>query len=242
MFGQSLDQAPGIAQVHHMRNPRLRGQLPPRNVAHVRRAAGHNGAMDVRLQDCREVTRETFGEFDAAVSLGAFEHFCSIEEWQEGRQDAIYGRLFENVAGVLPQGGRFFLQTMVFGKNMIAFEDFDPRGAKDSDGRIMADLQGQFPGSWLPDGPEQVERCAAPHMRLVRKSSGRLDYIETIGQWGRRYRRFSARKYLYYASLIPQFAFDRSFRDHIRVLVSDANRMAFRRELLDHYRFVFEKA
>ena len=33
--------------------------------------------LDVHLQDAREVTRETFGSFDAVASLGALKHFCS---------------------------------------------------------------------------------------------------------------------------------------------------------------------
>jgi hypothetical protein len=32
-------------------------------------------------------TRETFGRFDAVASLGAFEHFCSPEEYRAGRQE-----------------------------------------------------------------------------------------------------------------------------------------------------------
>ena len=71
--------------------------------------------LDARIEDAREVTRETFGEFDAVASLGAFEHFCSVEDYRAGRQSEIYAGLFENVAGLLPDGGRFYLQTMVFG-------------------------------------------------------------------------------------------------------------------------------
>ena len=178
---------------------------------------------------------------DAVVSLGAFEHFCSIEAWQAGRQYEIYERLFANVSEMLSKGGRFFLQTMVFGKKMIAYEDFDPHGPKDSDGRLMADMERQFPGSWLPSCAEQVERCGAPYLTLVGKTNGRLDYIETLRQWEARFRGFSLRKYAYFASQLPRFAFDRSFREHIGVLLSSYNRLCFRRELIDHYRFVFEK-
>ena len=223
----------------HLETIRAEGIGVTLSEAQVRACRRHG--LTVSLQDCRDITHETFGRFDAVVSVGGFEHFCSIEAWREGRQDEIYKRLFANVAGLLPTGGRFYLQTMVFGKNMIPYEDIDPHGLEESDGRILADLQGQFPGSWLPYGSEQVERCAAPHLTLIGKTSGRLDYIETIRQWGARYRRFSARKYVYYASLLPRFAFDRYFRAHISLLLSGANRLCFEREILDHYRFVFEK-
>src|SRR5579884_2306844 len=33
--------------------------------------------LDVHLHDAREVTRESFGAFDAVASLGAFEHLCA---------------------------------------------------------------------------------------------------------------------------------------------------------------------
>ena len=49
----------------------------------------------------------------------------------------------------------------------------------------LALLGRQFPGSWLPDGQEQIIRSAEPHFRLLSSMSGRLDYIETIGQWNR---------------------------------------------------------
>src|SRR5213595_2994046 len=71
--------------------------------------------LDVHLQDALEVDRETFGPFDAVASLGAFEHFCSPEDYGAGRQEEVYGVPFSHVASLLPAGGRFYLQTMVFG-------------------------------------------------------------------------------------------------------------------------------
>src|SRR4051794_20976474 len=73
-------------------------------------AACRRHGLDVKLHDARNVTRETFGPFDAVASLGAFEHFCSPDEYNDGRQEEVYRELFGRVAGVLPAGGRFFLQ------------------------------------------------------------------------------------------------------------------------------------
>ena len=39
------------------------------------------------------MTRETFGEFDAVVSLGAFEHFASRQDYDTGRQAEVYRTL-----------------------------------------------------------------------------------------------------------------------------------------------------
>ncbi|HEV2753020.1 MAG TPA: class I SAM-dependent methyltransferase, partial [Solirubrobacteraceae bacterium] len=85
-------------------------------------AACRRHGLDVRLHDAREVTRETFGSFDAVASLGAFEHFCSPEDHAAGRQEEIYRRLLANIAEMLPEGGRLYLQTMVFGPRMIPYE------------------------------------------------------------------------------------------------------------------------
>src|SRR6201989_2706813 len=50
-------------------------------------AACRRHGLDVYLHDARDVTRERFGPFDAVASLGAFEHFCSPQDFQEGRQE-----------------------------------------------------------------------------------------------------------------------------------------------------------
>ncbi|MGH7523516.1 MAG: class I SAM-dependent methyltransferase, partial [Gemmatimonadales bacterium] len=196
--------------------------------------------LDVRLMDARQITEETFWIFDGVISIGAFEHFCSVEEWQVGDQDAIYAAFFRKVASLLPMGGRFFLQTMVFGRNMVPFEAMRIDAPRLSDGHVLALLQKTFPGSWLPYGPEQVERNAAPHFRLIYRESGRLDYIETIRQWRARFATKSWRKTLLKARLLPRYVFSRDFRLAFASGIS-ANSIAFERELFDHYRFVFEK-
>src|SRR5205807_2349714 len=68
-------------------------------------AACRRHGLDVHLADAREVSRERFGEFDGVASLGAFEHFCSPEDYEAGRQEEIYRNLFARVAGMLPSDG-----------------------------------------------------------------------------------------------------------------------------------------
>ncbi len=196
--------------------------------------------LDVHLMDAREVDRDTFGPFDAVASLGAFEHFCSLEDYRAGRQDEVYRDVFERTASVLPRGGRFYLQTMVFGRNMIPIDEVSIDAPRDSDGWYVALMQQQFPGSFLPFGSEQVIAAAEPHFRLVEKSSGRLDYIETIKQWRRRFAQPSWRKTLLKARLVPRYLTSRDFRLAFASGVS-ANGVCFERELLDHFRLVFEK-
>ena len=196
--------------------------------------------LEVHLKDAREVNRDSFGPFDAVASLGAFEHFASPEDQRAGRQDEIYRDLFENVASVLPDGGRFYLQTMVFGRNMIPVEEIDIDAPRDSDAWYLALLAHQFPGSCLPFGQEQIVRNAEPHFRLVSSESGRLDYIETIRQWRRRFGERSLKKTLLKARLVPRWLTSQEFRLAFTSGVS-ANSVCFERELLDHFRLVFEK-
>jgi cyclopropane-fatty-acyl-phospholipid synthase len=203
-------------------------------------AACRRHGLDVHLYDARQVSRETFGGFDGVASLGAFEHFCSVEEYRAGRQEEIYRALFANVASVLPERGRFYLQTMVFGRNMIPVDEVDIRAPRDSDAWYLALMERQFPGSWLPVDQEQVVRCAQESFQLVSSVSGRLDYIETIREWGKRTGARSLRKTLLKLRLVPRWLTSADFRLAFTSGVS-ANKVCFERELLDHYRLVFEK-
>jgi cyclopropane-fatty-acyl-phospholipid synthase len=204
-------------------------------------AACRRHGLDVHLFDARLLTRDSFGPFDAVASLGAFEHFCSPEEHAAGQQEEIYRELFVRVASVLPDKGRFYLQTMVFGPNMIPVDEIDIRAPRGSDAWYLALLGRQFPGSWLPLGQEQIVRSAEPHFRLMSSSSGRLDYIETIRQWRARFAAPSLRKSLLKLRLVPRWLTSADFRLAFTSGVS-ANSVCFERELLDHYRLVFEKA
>ena len=203
-------------------------------------AACRRHGLDVHLHDAREVTRETFGPFDAVASLGAFEHFCSPEEHRAGRQEEIYRELFVHVASLLPDRGRFYLQTMVFGRNMIPLDGIDIHAPRDSDAWYLALMGRQFPGSFLPYGQEQIVRSAEPHFRLVSSVSGRLDYIETIRQWRKRFGAPSVAKTLLKLRLLPRWLTSFDFRLAFTSGVS-ANSVCFERELLDHFRLVLEK-
>jgi cyclopropane-fatty-acyl-phospholipid synthase len=195
----------------------------------------------VMVKDCRYVKKEDFGIFDAITCIGGLEHFCSVEEWQAGKQEQIYRDFFKTLFDLLPTGGRFYMQTMTFGKNMIEFEDLDVNAKKRSAAHIMALMVKQFPGSWLPYGPEMVIKCAKPGFKLISQSSGRLDYIETIAQWRKKFRKFHLKKYWLYLSLIPRYFTDKEFRHLVSIFKISPNKVCFEKEVMDHYRLVFEK-
>jgi len=204
-------------------------------------AACRRHGLDVHLHDMREISRAAFGPFDAAASLGAFEHLCSPREHRAGRQEEIYRGFFGGIADVLPPGGRLYLQTMVFGRNMPSEDRIDIHAERDSDEWYLALMGRQFPGSWLPFGQEQVIRTAEPHFRLLSSTSGRLDYIETIRQWRERFAAPSLHKSLLKLALLPRWLTSADFRVAFTSGVS-ANSVCFERELLEHHRLVLEKA
>ena len=201
------------------------------------KACQKNG-LDVYIKNCLEISPSDFGTFDAVASLGAFEHFCSVKDYREGRQEDVYKNFFQRVYDLLPAGGRLFLQTMVFSKNMIPFEEIDENAPRGSTPKVLDLMRKQFPGSWLPYGLEMVQDCARPQFKLISKSSGRLDYIQTIGEWEKRYRKFNLEKYLFFLSLIPKYIADKNIR---ALLTTSPNKICFEREIFDHYRIVFEK-
>jgi cyclopropane-fatty-acyl-phospholipid synthase len=204
------------------------------------KACQKNG-FNVIVMDCRYVKPEDFGTFDAITCIGGLEHFCSVEEWKEGKQEQVYKDFFQTIYKLLAPGGRFYMQTMVFSKNMLKFEEIDINAHKGSAPHVLALMVKQFPGSWLPYGPEMVERNAAPNFKLISKSSGRLDYIETINQWRKKFRKFHLLKYSLYLSLIPRYITDQEFRHLVAIFRISPNQVCFKKEIMDHYRLVFEK-
>src|ERR1700731_891113 len=80
--------------------------------------------LNVPVLDWKQMNCETFGVFDGLVSVGAFEHFCSPEEFLSGKQDAIYSDFFRLCKSQLPKGGRLYLQTMLWGPNPPRYEEF----------------------------------------------------------------------------------------------------------------------
>ena len=197
--------------------------------------------FDAHLINYRELTPDKFGNFDAVISVGAFEHFCSVEEYKAGKQDQVYQDFFKIVSDLLPVGGRCFIQTMVFSDGMIPLENFNINAPKESNEYLMALIMNEFPGSWLPYGKEQIIKNASPHFKLVTEHSGKNDYVETIKVWRRMLKSFGGKKYLAYLSLLPRFLTDTAMRRRLDNLKIAPIRVAFERGIWDHHRIIFEK-
>lgn len=202
--------------------------------------------LKVKHMDSKLVTPETFGKFDAVTAMGSPEHLCSVEEYKAGKQEAIYDTYMKQVADLLPIGGRFYCQSMVFGPNMVKFEDIKfgqtDLWKKDFTNEELMDIICEvFPGSWLPYGKEGLINPASKYFKVISVDSGRLDYIETIHRWTAAFTKFNLEKYLLFASFAPDYLFDKSFRRWMRRFKIQANLHVFLREIFEHYRIVFEK-
>ena len=206
--------------------------------------------LEAYLQDWKDITVDTFGTFDGIVCVGAFEHFCSVEEYLAGKQDQIYEHFFRLCSELLLQGGRLYLQTMMWGKNAPEYRSISLEAEKGSNEYIVAVLGKFFPGSWLPLGEDHILRVARPYFELISDNNGRLDYLETMDQWGRLWNftfsnfrppYFSFPKLLAVSKLVPRFFTDKDFRCRMELLRNGYDKEAFRREILDHQRMVLQK-
>lgn len=202
--------------------------------------------LNVKHMDSKDITPETFGKFDVVTAMGSPEHLCSVEQYEAGQQKEIYKTYFKQIAGLLPVGGRFYCQAMVFGPNMVKFEDIpfnktDLRKKEFTNEELMDIICRVFPGSWLPYGKEGLIEPAMEHFKVISIDSGRLDYMETIRRWTAAFVKYSFKKYLLFASFIPEYLTSRSFREWMRRFKIQANLLVFEREIFEHYRIVFEK-
>lgn len=202
--------------------------------------------LDVLLQDWKTARPVTLGRFQGVISIGAFEHFCSIDEFIRGAQDRIYRDFFAFCAAVLPAGGKLFLQTMTWGREVPDPAKLRLDAPEGSPERILARLTRFYPGSWLPANREQIAAAASGHFRFLHSNNGRLDYIETLNRWGRSTSRLFQPSRLPAAlraalGLFPRFCRDPNFRTQIESLRRNDQQDCFLREIMSHERMFFEK-
>lgn len=199
--------------------------------------------LDARLEDWKEADIAELGHFDAIASVGAFEHFCSREDYEAGRQEDVYRRYFEFCAALLEPGQRMYLQTMTWGPYAPKLEEIRLDAPKNSNGYVVALLEKFYPGSYPPLDMKQLERCAAPTFRVVRQDSGREDYIQTMTEWRTKMANLDQSKVLAAVKMIPALVWDRRLRWKIFALLrgGGTNRECFIRRILDHRRIVYER-
>jgi len=202
--------------------------------------------LDARLMDYKDLGAAELGVFDGILSVGALEHFCSKEDMLAGRQEDIYRHFFKICADRLPSGGRLFLQTMTWGREVPDPRKFSHDAPPDSMEAICARMEHVFPGSWLPNGLAQLVECASEHFGLISSNNGRLDYLQTLKEWD------ATTRNLWKPHMLPrtlrraiplafQILTNRDVRIQFESLRRGDQRALFTREIMSHERIFFQK-
>lgn len=203
-----------------------------------------NKGLTTLLQDWKEVTSKNFEKFDGVVSLGAFEHFCSPEEYTAGRQKQIYNDFFKFCYNYLNDSGRLFLQTMTWGEKVFRPEELNLQAQLNSPKRIVSVLLSL--SSWFPPiSKDQIIETASPYLRLVNSNNGRMDYVQTFKDWYQllekaQKRNLKLRLYVAKNSLANK-NFRRLYGYWQESLQGQYFKRAFEQRLLNHERMFFEK-
>ncbi len=213
--------------------------------AQTRYATGQG--LTTFLQDWKNADPGSLGKFDGAVSIGAFEHFCSDDEYLAGEQERIYQDFFRFCSAVLRPGGKLYLQTMIWGKAVPDPTKRSLRAPEGSAERILARLEKFYPGSWLPQSRHQIIATAHPYFNFLYSRNGRLDYIETLDRWGESTKNLCrlwkiGPALIGVARLIPRFIADADFRIQVESVRRKDQQVCFQKEIMTHERMFFQKS
>lgn len=122
--------------------------------------------VSAELRDVFAFESETL--FDAAISIGAFEHFAR-PEMDRSQKIAVYRHFFERLARLLARGSRFSLQTIVW--DAVDFET-----AK----KLLPETV--FPQSDIPF-IEEIVAASADTFRLAYLENDPDEYARTLTAW-----------------------------------------------------------
>jgi cyclopropane-fatty-acyl-phospholipid synthase len=215
--------------------------LSPGQVRHSRKRG-----FDSRLKNYKDLKKGDLPHFDGIISIGAFEHFCSVEEYLAGKQMEIYEDFFRICAERLPKGGRLYLQTMIWGKKVPDYDSVSLTAPADSPEAILARLEYFYPGSWLPENMEQIKKAASKYFKFISNNNGRLDYIETLKRWGASTSNLWKPENLIrtMSILIPlayQYLTSKASRMQWEAIKHGDQTQSFVKEIMSHERMFFEK-
>lgn len=115
-------------------------------------------------------------KFDSIISIGAFEHFASLEDHAAARQRDIYKSFFDWCQRVSTHNAQIGLQTIVINRAPNSISEL-------RDSRYLLDKV--FPGSALPSISDiQAAIIDKYEISSVRRIG--LDYARTLSEWNNR--------------------------------------------------------
>ena len=114
--------------------------------------------------------------YDAIVSVGAFEHFASLEDRSADKHREVYARFFDWCRSVSTPDAYLGLQTIVTARapeNITELRD------------VRYLLEHVFPGSALPSVSD-IQAAIVDQYEIVAIARIGLDYAKTLGCWAQR--------------------------------------------------------
>lgn len=118
----------------------------------------------------------TFEKFDSIVSIGAMEHFVSLEERKRNNHIPVYRKFFQKCADLSNETAYLGLQTIVILKNPDTIQSM-------KDTHYL--LKYVFPGSVLPE-ISAIQVAMQGIYEPVELKTQELDYARTLAAWQKR--------------------------------------------------------
>lgn len=112
-------------------------------------------------------------KFDALISIGAFEHFASLDDRAKGRHRQVYAHFFEWCRAVSTTKACLGLQTIVAARAPESLQEV-------RDTRYI--LEHVFPGSALPSVSD-IQAGIQDQYEIAEARLIGLDYAHTLAQW-----------------------------------------------------------
>ena len=126
-------------------------------------AACRRHGLDVHLRDARSVTARHSAPSTRWRAWAPSSILLAGGATAPGARRRSTASLFARIASVLPEGGRLYLQTMVFGRNMIPSRRSTSKPRASRTRWYVALMGRQFPGSFLPsDGTRSSQTADEP--------------------------------------------------------------------------------
>jgi len=133
-----------------------------------------NSSISVKLSSWAEFEKKE--KFDSIISIGAMEHFSSLEDFKKGKQQDVYRNFFQCCSDFSTNDAHLGLQTIVTFKKPDSLQSM-------KDTHYL--LKHVFPGSVLPGINDLHAAMLGIYEPVELKTIG-FDYARTVLEWKNR--------------------------------------------------------